>query len=72
MNSTIMSLPNELVYNHQLRCGNYDVASARLSVPLIGSAQLGQWVHQCLDPERSVVFVDTDEVCVSDGKIYDD
>ena len=65
----VMLLCNTLVYQGRLRCASPQVAHARLAMPhlamLPGWCQgPGQaWLLQALQPQRAVVFLDTDLVC---------
>jgi len=70
MNDDIMHLSNTLIYNHRLRCGSTAVANRSLNVPVQGLAALSKvlgvsdpsssWLLQLMDPNRRVVFLDTD------------
>ena len=67
---------NELIYDSRLTCGSAAVARGRLSLPYAAALGLGlgggagagdghacrvpPWVCAALDPEQSVVFLDTD------------
>ena len=59
MNADIQLLSNELVYGHRLRCGNDDVASARLVLPRERSFGVA-WLDRLVSPSTKVAFVDTD------------
>jgi superfamily I DNA and/or RNA helicase len=68
MNADIMSVSNALIYEHRLKCGNRAVAEARLSylrstqlIDLLPFTQMA-WLHHCLAPENSVVFINTDSM----------
>uniref|UniRef100_A0A7S2S4F0 DNA replication ATP-dependent helicase/nuclease n=1 Tax=Mucochytrium quahogii TaxID=96639 RepID=A0A7S2S4F0_9STRA len=71
MNKDIMKLANHLVYDHKLKCGNKDVETRRLHLPQYPNKDLEhtsglsnvQWLHRVLNPDRSVVFLDTDTIC---------
>ncbi|KAJ3416935.1 Tripartite DNA replication factor [Chytridiales sp. JEL 0842] len=86
MNAEIMLLSNTLVYGHRLRCGTEGVAASRLELPSpqglaslhnhgpnIASHCSGQkcWIADVIAPERSVLFLDTDEVPGSDARVGD-
>ncbi|XP_047126178.1 DNA replication ATP-dependent helicase/nuclease DNA2 isoform X2 [Hydra vulgaris] len=62
MNSDIMLLTNSLIYNNAMICGNDDVASARIKLPLYEKYKESyrDYILQAMDPVRSVVFIDTD------------
>jgi len=73
MNRDIMSVCNSLVYEDQLRCGDEGVAGATLVVPhperfaalrapVPPEDADPAWLEQCLDPQRAVVFLDTDGI----------
>lgn len=73
MNRDIMSVCNTLVYEDQLKCGDEGVAGATLVVPhperfaALRSAVPPEeadpsWLERCLEPQRAVVFLDTDGV----------
>lgn len=62
MAQDILLLANTLVYGGALVCGSEDVAQARLSLPR-GADVLRTappWLRAVLDPDRRVVFLDTD------------
>ncbi|CDR35720.1 RHTO0S01e05644g1_1 [Rhodotorula toruloides] len=61
MNGDIMSLSNELVYSGQLKVGDERVGGRKLEVRK-DLAELGvePWVRDIVDPDRSVIFIDTD------------
>ncbi|BGP10813.1 DNA replication ATP-dependent helicase/nuclease DNA2 [Rhodotorula toruloides] len=61
MNGDIMSLSNELVYSGRLKVGDERVGGRKLEVRK-DVAELGvePWVRDIVDPDRSVIFVDTD------------
>ena len=62
--SDIMLLSNTLFYNHQLKCGNVGVASGRLLLPLPESlpSNSPDWLCQAVDPDKPVIFLNTDKV----------
>ena len=73
MNRDIMSVCNALVYEGQLKCGDDGVAGATLVVPhperfaALRSAVPPEevdpsWLERCLEPQRAVVFLDTDGI----------
>uniref|UniRef100_A0A8C4Q3P1 DNA replication ATP-dependent helicase/nuclease DNA2 n=1 Tax=Eptatretus burgeri TaxID=7764 RepID=A0A8C4Q3P1_EPTBU len=63
MNREIMSLSNELTYQGCLTCGSERVVNSRLCLPHLHDLALdpGSWLKEALDPEKSVVFLDTDQ-----------
>ncbi|BGP02897.1 putative DNA replication helicase Dna2 [Rhodotorula toruloides ATCC 204091] len=61
MNSDIMSLSNELVYSGQLKVGDERVGGRKLGVRKdLAESVVESWVWDIIDPDRSVIFVDTD------------
>ena len=72
MNEDIVLLANELVYQGQLSTGSVTVAKQKLFIPLVDSYRdlvnrLHQsteleWLLSVLNPERKVLFLDTDQV----------
>eukprot|EP01083_Nonionella_stella_P277847 944715_1 len=80
MNSEILALSNRLVYNGQLKCGSAAVATSRLAIPrydLIGSLIPAstdlrghvQWLKDAVDPQRPVVFLNTDKVPATETRV---
>ncbi|KAK7487914.1 hypothetical protein BaRGS_00020815 [Batillaria attramentaria] len=73
MNSSIMQLSNELVYQGALKCGSPAVAEACIQPQSIDLAEQCEWLHRALDPSlaNSVLFLDTSKISAheaSDGK----
>lgn len=69
MHETICRLSSEAVYGGRLKCGNDAVRTQILDLPgfpsrLPQAASKGMysWLKGVIDPEKSVVFVDTDNV----------
>lgn len=69
MNFAICQLSSEAVYGGRLKCGNESVKSRTLqlqgfpqSLPKAASAKVYPWLRAVVDPRKSVVFVDTDNV----------
>jgi DNA replication ATP-dependent helicase Dna2 len=67
MNEEIMTVANKLVYSNMLQCGSEAVRLQRLIVPRISSFSCtvcgkdsGCWLRAVFDPEKPVLFVDTD------------
>ncbi|BGP34795.1 DNA replication endonuclease-helicase Dna2 [Rhodotorula toruloides] len=61
MNADIMSLSNELVYSGQLKVGDERVGGRKLEVRKnLAELCVEPWVRDIIDPDRSVIFVDTD------------
>lgn len=66
-----MDMVNHLVYSDRLQCGSEAVAKARLNLPLlsppagnaddIAADDIDVWLDRVLDPELSVLFLNTDE-----------
>lgn len=70
MNMEIMEVGNALVYDQRLICGSEDVATGRLSLkPSPLHNQYPPWLVRCIEPEVPVVFVNTDNLRTSDGKL---
>ncbi|CAA7406684.1 unnamed protein product [Spirodela intermedia] len=62
----IMELSNALIYGNRLRCGSPDIANAKIK---ISSAEpLTSWLKEVLDPDRSVIFINTDELSAFEVK----
>lgn len=67
MNEEIMSISNELVYNHRLVCGSKEVAKSRLNLlslsklpcPIPGNKH---WLSHVLIAENTVLFLDLDSL----------
>eukprot|EP00730_Choanoeca_flexa_P018031 TRINITY_DN8742_c0_g1_i3.p1 TRINITY_DN8742_c0_g1~~TRINITY_DN8742_c0_g1_i3.p1 ORF type:complete len:1308 (+),score=258.03 TRINITY_DN8742_c0_g1_i3:39-3962(+) len=63
MNDAIMDLANKLFYRGLLTCGSDQVAQSRLSVPfrdtLVDMATLPSWIQAAINPNQSVLFMDT-------------
>ncbi len=69
MNEAICQISSEAIYGGQMRCGNEKVRSQLLNLPGFPSllpppCSEGSisWLHSVIDPERPVVFVDTDKI----------
>jgi DNA replication ATP-dependent helicase Dna2 len=70
MNMEIMEVSNTLIYDQRLICGSEDVAMGRLSLtPSLSYSQYTPWLIRCIEPEVPVVFVNTDNLRTSDGKL---
>ena len=76
MNADVMAISNALVYDGRLTCANEAVATRRLDLPgRLPSATPGgsaapavsAWLDAALDPDRSVIFLNTDNL-VSAGE----
>lgn len=72
MNFAICQLSSESVYGGRLKCGNEAVKNRALqlqgfpkSLPRAASAKVYPWLRAVVDPKKSVVFVDTDNVKTS-------
>lgn len=72
--SMIMSLSNALMYEGRLECGSEQTASAQIQLPCRDALEKGlyayqpqytAWVHAALDPQKSVCFLDTSQVCLT-------
>ncbi|GEM10851.1 DNA replication helicase Dna2 [Rhodotorula toruloides] len=63
MNSDIMSLSNALIYSGKLNVGDDRVGGRKLDVRKdLAESCVEPWVREVLDPDRSVIFVDTDSL----------
>lgn len=69
MNADIMTLANELIYQNQLKCGNDEVARSRLKIdnlhlkcPPLKPEYTTHWLVDVLNPDKSVLFLNTDEI----------
>ena len=63
MNEDIMSLSNELIYSHRLKCGSDAVAKRQLKVDTALLSKLTEeWIKRVFKPESTVLFLDTDDV----------
>ncbi|KAK4699919.1 DNA replication ATP-dependent helicase/nuclease Dna2, partial [Phenoliferia sp. Uapishka_3] len=79
MNEDIMHLSNKLVYEDRLQAGSKAVATRSLKLPnpkaldaMHGHVDHGAkpcWIRDLLDPERKVVFVDTDLLPARERKV---
>ncbi|KAM0786874.1 hypothetical protein ACM66B_002299 [Microbotryomycetes sp. NB124-2] len=77
MNEDIMLLSNRLIYQDQLKCGSKDVAERKLALPFkhalrrmsFAPARDLEWLATVVDPERAVVFLDTDEMVASESRM---
>ena len=69
MNEEICKISSESIYGGQLQCGNQRVKSQLLNLPGFPSSlptpsneRSVAWLHSVVDPDRSVVFMDTDNI----------
>lgn len=63
MNNDIVLLCNTLVYQHQLLCGNDDVAAARLQYKQCSTLMdRHQWISNALDIQSGVVWLNTQHI----------
>nr|XP_029123131.1 DNA replication ATP-dependent helicase/nuclease DNA2 isoform X1 [Elaeis guineensis] len=62
----IMELSNALIYGDRLRCGSSEIASAELKFSSTGTITL--WLKEILDPKRSVIFINTDQLPALEAK----
>ncbi|XP_059633769.1 DNA replication ATP-dependent helicase/nuclease JHS1 [Cornus florida] len=58
MSAGIMELSNALIYGNRLRCGSSEIENAKLNYK--NSKSLSGWLKEVLDPNRPVVFINTD------------
>ncbi|XP_072955528.1 DNA replication ATP-dependent helicase/nuclease JHS1 isoform X1 [Typha angustifolia] len=66
MSSGIMELSNTLIYGNRLRCGSSEIAEAKLKFS--GKEPAALWLTEILDPDRSVVFINTDQLPAPEAK----
>lgn len=73
-----MSLSNALMYEGRLECGLERTANAQLQLPCMAALeselcvcqpQYTAWVHAALDPQKSVCFLDTSQVCLTSSVV---
>ncbi|AET40313.1 bifunctional ATP-dependent DNA helicase/ssDNA endodeoxyribonuclease DNA2 Ecym_5575 [Eremothecium cymbalariae DBVPG len=63
MNTDIMALSNELIYNGKLKCGNDSVANQTLAIQMdIAAISNPPWLRDVLDPQRKVVLLDYGDI----------
>jgi DNA replication ATP-dependent helicase Dna2 len=69
MNEDIMFLCNSIVYEYKMLCGSPLIANARLQLPnlhgiiqKLSTCQSNSWLVQCLQPQNSVIFLNTDNM----------
>ena len=67
MNAEIMEISNILIYDNRLRCGSHLIATGRLNLT-ISTLSSDEWLHACVDPNRPVVFLNTDRLQNVDNK----
>ncbi|CAI9103410.1 OLC1v1001879C1 [Oldenlandia corymbosa var. corymbosa] len=58
MCAAIMELSNTLIYGNRLRCGSQEIENAQLIYT--HSASAPEWINKALNPERPVIFINTD------------
>ncbi|KAK9273764.1 hypothetical protein L1049_018574 [Liquidambar formosana] len=62
----VMELSNALIYDNRLRCGSPEIANARLKFS--SSKPISLWLKEVLDPNRPVVFINTDVLPAFEAK----
>ncbi|CCG81248.1 putative DNA replication helicase Dna2 [Taphrina deformans PYCC 5710] len=72
MNADIMSISNELIYNHRLTCGTKELETKTLDNIHLkhlesfhdqdSSCHANCWLEHVIDPKRSVVYLNTDGI----------
>jgi DNA replication ATP-dependent helicase Dna2 len=69
MNEAICKISSESIYGGQMKCSNDKVRSQQLklpgfpsSLPKPASERSTGWLHPIVDPEKPVIFVDTDTI----------
>ncbi|EQC27044.1 hypothetical protein SDRG_15158 [Saprolegnia diclina VS20] len=65
MHPDIMLLCNDLIYNHQLKCGE---TSAHIAPWELSPLPLPHWLSHVLSPSVSVVFLDTDALGLHESR----
>ncbi len=67
MNQQIQTLANHLIYDGKLQCGNDEVRNRKVTVKEVQGGLIKNncsgWLSAVLDPERRVVFLDTQDLC---------
>ncbi|ERN15260.1 hypothetical protein AMTR_s00056p00216230 [Amborella trichopoda] len=66
MCADIVVLANALIYGHRLQCGSSEVANAKLMVST--SISVKSWIKEALDPNRPVIFINTDSLPAPEAK----
>uniref|UniRef100_A0A0D9W8R2 DNA replication ATP-dependent helicase/nuclease n=1 Tax=Leersia perrieri TaxID=77586 RepID=A0A0D9W8R2_9ORYZ len=66
MSSGIMELSNLLIYGNRLSCGSLEIANAKLK--LSGREPMHLKLKEILNPDRAVIFANTDEVPALEAK----
>ncbi|XP_020085618.1 DNA replication ATP-dependent helicase/nuclease DNA2 isoform X2 [Ananas comosus] len=66
MSAGIMELSNALIYGNRLRCGSSEIADAKLKYS--SNEPVALWLKEIMDPDRSAVFVDTDQLPAPEEK----
>ena len=72
MNEDICRICSEAMYEGRMKCGNEKVGSQLLKLPYypalvpkpINDERCVSWLRSVVDPERPVIFVDTDNICI--------
>jgi len=61
MHEDICTLSNDIVYKGKMKCASEAIARQRLSLPRqILDPNMAEWVKEALDPNRAVIFINTD------------
>uniref|UniRef100_A0ACD5UV27 Uncharacterized protein n=1 Tax=Avena sativa TaxID=4498 RepID=A0ACD5UV27_AVESA len=66
MSSGIMELSNSLIYGNRLCCGSLEIANAKLKFS--GKEQVNLKFKEILNPDRAVIFANTDQVPALEAK----
>lgn len=82
MNEQILQLSNSIIYDNMLQCGTDEIAKAKLRLPFFTSFlrreppftqengyEYDDWLAHVLDPERQVIFVDTDQTPAREERV---
>ncbi|PON87540.1 hypothetical protein TorRG33x02_167180 [Trema orientale] len=66
MSRGIMDLSNALIYGDKLCCGSSDIADAKLK---LSNSKFGSWwINEILNPNRPVIFINTDTLPAYEAK----
>ena len=78
MNEDIMALCNSIVYEYRMFCGSAEIANARLQLPhlntmlqKLSTCPSNNWLAQCLMPQNSVIFLNTDTMAIANNVLND-
>lgn len=72
MNEQIQCLPNKLIYDGKLTCGNAEVSKRKIQLQMTEDESLPAWLQAVLDPEKGVVVLDTGDLCPENPQTHQD